>query len=97
MKLIPSMGSGLLMLLFQACATPVWIVDSDGRPIQGARIEPYSLSINYEPVVSDGKGRADILWQLKKVEWINVSRKGYETKREIKIQSPGPLRVVLKR
>ena len=71
------------------------MLDHSGKPVPGAKIEPVALSINYAPVTSDEEGQAVIAWQLQEVEWINVSKDGYQPQKNIKMQPPKQVTVKL--
>ena len=45
----------------------------------------------------DEEGMAAIPWHLQKVEWINVSKKGYQPKRDVEIKHSGLMTVKLRR
>lgn len=87
----------LIAILVTACqSTPdVLVVDSKGAAVAGAAVEPVSLSINYEAVMTDAKGGADIPSKVQEVVWINVRKAGFADQRSIKFTGPKPVRVVL--
>ena len=75
----------------------VIVTDRAGLPIAGAKVEPVSASINYEPVLTDDKGHASIPSTVQKVETLNVTAPGSGEKVRVPYKGGKPLRVVLPR
>ena len=64
------------------------MLDQSGKPIAGARIEPVSLSINYESMTTNEEGMASIPWMPQKVEWLNVTKKGHRPQKGAPTSTP---------
>lgn len=73
----------------------VVVVDPAGKPVAGAQVEPISASINYQPVLTDSKGRVRFGPAMLKREWFNVAKDGYAPHTFVNLTGPEPVRVVL--
>ena len=81
---------------FLGCQSDVLVKDESGRPISHAIITPISASINYQKVLTDDNGKANIGSKFQKVEWIDVEKEGYKGVKGISYNSKKPIVVVLK-
>ena len=91
-------GCLILALFCSSCGLvpDVVVVDSSGKPIAGAKVEPVSGSFNYREQLTDAKGQARIRGGiLQEVQWINVSKAGYSPQKSIDFFGPKPIRVEL--
>ena len=59
-------------------APDVIVLDNNGKPIEGAKIFPISLSINYPSVKTDLQGRAWISYKIQKTKWLTISKSTYK-------------------
>ena len=76
----------------------VVVVDQKGAPIKDATVQPISLSINYPKVKTNKNGKANLGWKLQKVEWVTVSKEGYQTVMQAKYKGPPkPVKITLKK
>jgi len=95
--------AGILVvpLILASCGSPpdVIVVDDAGAPVAAAKVMPMAASVNYEQVLTDAKGQADIpdssVQPLQPVQQIAVEKAGY-TRQFIDFNQPKPIRVVLK-
>lgn len=92
--------SGILFLLLALVACPrpnVIVVDSKGKPIKGASVEPITLSMNLAPKLTDKDGKVEITnGAIQKTEWISVTKAGYVSSGHIEFDQPKPIKVILK-
>lgn len=90
------MAFALLILLCSCGTVPdVIVVDATGRPIAGATVERVSLSINGPSVLTDSNGGARLPWGPQEAQWVSVSKPGYQSKVNVSVKGPRPIRVVL--
>lgn len=76
----------------------VLVVDEKGVPIEGASVEPISLSINYPKVKTNKKGKANLGFKIQKIQWVTVSKKGYVTVVQADYKGlPKPIKIILKK
>lgn len=86
----------VLSLLAFSCNEPnVIVVDGSGSPIEGASVEPVSLSLNYASVTTDKNGKVYVKDGAQPVKWINVSKVGYLNTENIDFTQAKPIKVVL--
>ena len=87
--------AGIVVLASCRSAPDVIVVDSTGSPVVGATVEPVSLSINYQIVLTDSKGEARIGSKAQDVQWINIKKPGYAPQISVDYTKTKPTRVVL--
>jgi hypothetical protein len=86
----------VVTVFFAGCASGrVQVVDPDGRPVQGAKVVPVSLSTNGAAATTDAKGRASVPLIIgQATKWVSISRAGF-TSRQVDVPAKWPLKVVL--
>jgi hypothetical protein len=73
----------------------VHVVDSNGAPIQGAKVEAVSPSINSAPNLTNAGGDALLPSNIQGAKWVGVSKTGYEAI-QVSLPSQWPLQITLK-
>src|SRR5437016_3080277 len=80
------------VLLLAGCSGPdLIIVDTNGKPIAGARIIGGSLSIGGQTTISDKKGRAKIPSAVQETKWISIYKAGFRTVENIDVAQKKPI------
>lgn len=82
-----------------SCTRPeVVVVDAAGMPIEGATVQPITLSMNGPSKLTDRKGAVIISERgAQPVKWVSVTKKGYQDSGHIEFNRTGSTRVILKR
>ena len=79
----------------QPTKTTVFVSDTDGEPIVGAKVYSVSESITVGPKVTDSRGLATVPTNLQGTKWVRVVAEGFEIKQS-EVLPERTLRVVLK-
>lgn len=62
-------------------------------PVADAVVVPESPSFNYQPVVTDENGKADIPRSLQEVEWLSISATGSKVVKRVAFKRGKSIRV----
>ena len=82
----------LSALLVAGCSSPdLVIVDSNGQPIEGAKVVGTSLSIWGQTSFSDKKGRASIPNAAQATKWVSIYKDGFTPVENIDVSQPKPI------
>jgi hypothetical protein len=86
----------LFALTFAGCDGRVQVVDSAGKPVQGAQVAPVTLSMNGPAETSDAKGEASVPLRIsgQETKWVSVSKAGFKPE-QVGVPAKWPLKVVL--
>ena len=71
------------------------MVDSAGRPVEGATVTGTSLSISGQRTRTDTYGRASVPWSIQKTKWIAIGKAGYVTVSGIDVDQKKPIKIRL--
>ena len=95
MRLLLTALIGLTLL--GGCRERVQVVDPAGRPVEGARVAPVTLSMNGAAEMTDARGEATVLLKigLQDTKWVNVSKQGFEPQ-QVNVPAQWPLKVVMR-
>lgn len=87
---IPAIVSSALLLA--GCSGPdLVIVDSGGKPIEGAKVVGASLSVSGQATFSDKRGHASIPSPVQPTKWVSVYRDGFSPVEHIGIAQKKPI------
>ena len=97
MKLFGILSIAGLALFNISCggSSNVYVVDPSGNPVADATIVPSTTSYNKPPVQTDSQGGAMIHQDFPYLEWLNVSKRGYESA-HVSYAQPKPMTITLK-
>ncbi len=84
----------LIVSLVMGC-NDVRVIDTNGKPIEGAKVSSVSLSMYTGPCFTNKKGYASVPNNIQGTKWISISRSGYMSK-SVGTPDLWPLIVVLK-
>ena len=87
--------SSLACLLTLGCSADVRVVDEKGSPIEGALVEPVSLSMNGRGILTDADGEVSLPFTIQEWKWVNVSKRGYQ-RVQVGLSPQKPTPVLLK-
>ncbi|MGK0289681.1 MAG: hypothetical protein ACI86H_001127 [bacterium] len=83
----------------RTCTTKPSVLVQDSttkKPIKDAIVTPMSLSMNYMGKKTDQNGCVFFQFQFQKIEWIEVSKEGYQSSGKIPYTAKAPIRIKLK-
>jgi len=73
----------------------VFVVDPAGNPLEEATIVPLTRAYNKPASQTDSRGQAKIYQDFPKIEWLNVTKRGYQSA-HVSFDQPKPMTVTLK-
>jgi hypothetical protein len=85
----------LACLLSLGCSADVRVVDEKGSPLEGAAVEPVSLSMNGPGILTDADGEVSLPFTVQEWKWVTVSKRGYG-RVHVGLSPAKPTSVVLK-
>ncbi len=88
--------SSLACLLSLGCSSDVRVVDQNGNPVEGAVVEPVSLSMNGPEILTDADGAVSLPLTVQEWKWVHVSKGGYRRVSDVMLGGSRPVRVVLR-
>jgi len=84
-----------MLLLFGCTAPDVIVTDTNGRPVEGARLTGTSLSVGGQFTMTNAKGEAQIPRSAQETKWLAITKAGYTGAEWIDAGQPKPIVVKL--
>src|SRR6267142_7015357 len=81
-----------LALFLAGCSSPdLIIVDTNGKPIAGAKIVGASLSIGGQSTISDKNGQAKIPSAVQETKWVSIYKDEFRAVENIDVAQKKPI------
>jgi hypothetical protein len=71
----------ILCLFIAGCSNQsvsIFVLDENGKPIEGAEVIPMSLGMNYPALLTDSNGMVKLPSVPQEIKWVDVKKTGYQ-------------------
>ncbi len=100
MRFLQRLAAGCCAVLLSGCQrNSVTVVDAGKKPIADAKVEPITLSMNLGVQLTDRSGIVKLpgtLHTIQKIEWVSVTKDGYQPSGHVPVSPDGQTIIILK-
>jgi hypothetical protein len=73
------------------------VIDGTKAPIPGAKVEPITPSMTLAVEITDGSGIVVLPRPPQRIEWVSVTKDGFEPSGQIQVSTGGQTTIILRR